>query len=126
MVTVTGSLCSDVDWLAVEFVCGGTPMRIGKDQETLTAAVLAIGYRLGVDVIAERCGTSARQVSRILEANGAGSCPCCKRRLMLQDGMVPGHVNNLGVDCRMAGHHVSDAAWLAAIRSDRRVMKKFS
>ncbi len=111
----------DVDWLAVEFVCGGTPMRLGDDRATLAAAVLAIGYHLTVDQIAERLGTNTRRVSRILDRHGAESCPLCGRNLLLHhDGTVPSHVHQSGHHCRMTGHLVTDTARRDQIRADSR------
>lgn len=117
----------EVDWLAVEFVCSGTPMRLGDNAATLSAAVLAIGYDLTVEQTAERLGTTTRRVLRILDRHGAKVCPNCKRRLVLRPGdVVPPHLIHHGPrhECRMSGYHFDDSARLAEIRSDSQTIGK--
>lgn len=110
----------DVDWLAVEFVCTGTPMRLSGDVPTMAAVLTRIGYDLPVDQLAARMGTTPRQVARILTKLGATHCPLCKRRLILpEDGIVPRHVNCNGRHCRMSGYHVSNEARIAEVRRER-------
>ena len=119
--TVSVGEPDEVDWLAVEFVCGGTPMRLGDHAATLQAAVLSIGYQLTVEQIAERLGTTTRRVLRILERNGSKRCPNCKRGLVLRPGdVIPPHVIHHGPrhECRMSGYHYYDTARLAEIRGD--------
>lgn len=115
-----------VDWLAVEFVCGGTRMRLGDDKATATAAILSIGYHLTVDQIAERIDITARQVLRILIKYGAANCPFCTRRLLIpHDGVVPSHVRDPDRWCPMSGYPVTDTARAEQIRSDRQAIKRY-
>lgn len=109
-----------VDWLAVEIVCTGTRMRLAGDPATLAAAIRAIGHDLTMEQIAERLGTTTRQVQRVLEESGAIHCPSCRRSVLLQDEIVPRHVNANGFRCRMSGYPVTDSERVRQIRADRR------
>lgn len=112
-----------VDWLAVEFVCNGTPMWLGNDSATLKAAILSIGYMVTCPQIAERCGTNTRRISRVLYDAGATRCPWCKRYVMCDDVVLPPHVQNssgYAQKCRMSGYRADDDERIAEIRSDSR------
>lgn len=106
-----------VDWLAVEFVCNGTPMSLGDDPATLRAAVLAVGYRSTPWQIAERLGTNTRRVMRILEKAGGVCCLLCSRRVICDDGVLPWHVKGDGNPCRMAGFRADDVERCRLIRA---------
>ncbi|APD19277.1 hypothetical protein PQB71_gp47 [Mycobacterium phage Taptic] len=98
-----------VDWLAVEFVCNGTPMDLSRDKVTLAAAIVKIGSLLPVPVIAERLGTTERQIGRVLEKHGAKKCPACIRWVMCDDGVLPPHVNSRsGYRCKQTGLRYDD------------------
>ena len=107
-----------VDWLAVEFVCNGTPMRLGDDAVTLRTAILQLGWMLTCAEIANRCGTSTRRVSRMLEREGATICPFCGRYVMCDDGVLPRHIIQTMVVCRMSGHPADDLERARMIRRD--------
>lgn len=65
---------SQVDELAVDFVCNGTPMDLNRDS-----TVVAVRRMCGVvpnGEIARRCRTYKEEVSRILKASGAVNCRC--------------------------------------------------
>jgi hypothetical protein len=113
-----------VDWLAVEFVCNGTPMRLGDDRATLEAAVLTIGFQLTVKQIAERCGTHTCRVSRILNDHGAVQCLICRRNLLCTNGITPEHVGSNGLRCGMSGYQIGDAARAGLIRAANRKMAR--
>lgn len=116
-----------VDWLAVDVIRTGTPMRLGDDVPTMTAALATVGYDVTPDQLAERMGTTTRQIARILTKRlGAKHCPSCRRCLIIpEDGIVPRHVNCNGRYCRMAGHHISDTGRVNTIRRERRVLMSF-
>lgn len=115
-----------VDWLAVEFVCNGTRMRLGKDKATLRAAVLRMPYSITMEETADRLGVITRRCQRILEDAGAEKCPSCRRLMLIPaDRIVPLHLNGTGLRCRMGGFHMDDAARAAAIRRDRYAMTSF-
>lgn len=115
-----------VDWLAVEFVCTGTAMRLSSDPVTLRAAILTIGYHLTADQIAERMGTNTRRVLRVLLEYGGKPCPSCRRVVLLVgDGIVPHHVNSSGWWCRMGGYPADDRHRLAQIKADQRALQKY-
>ncbi|AVO21750.1 hypothetical protein SEA_GODPHATHER_48 [Mycobacterium phage GodPhather] len=100
---------AEVDWLAVEFVCNGTPMDLSHDKVTLAAAIVKIGSGLPVPVIAERLGTTERQIGRVLEKHGAKKCPACIRWVMCDDGVLPPHVNSRsGYRCKQTGLRYDD------------------
>lgn len=114
-----------VDWLAVEFVCGGTRMQLGEDSDTLSAAIQTIGYRLTVAQIAERCGTTERQVLRLLKRAGAENCPFCHRNLLIgADRILPYHSLSTGRTCRMSGYLITDLNRCAEVREDCRVVSR--
>lgn len=122
--TVTYDI-DQVDWLAVKFVCEGTPMRLSGDVPTMAAVLARIGYDLPVDQLAERMGTTVRQIGRILTTKlGAKHCPLCRRCLILDGDVAPRHVNSNNRVCRMSGYSVHDQQRIAAILHDRAVIGK--
>lgn len=104
----------EVDWLAVEFVCNGTPMRLEGD--TLVAAVLAIGQRMTVADIAHRCGAHKKLVAQIVKDNGGIGCPLCQRTILHDDGVLRPHISSTGMNCGMSGYHHANVEQLARIR----------
>lgn len=117
---MTAAMDYTVDHLAVAFVCNGTRMRLAADKATLEAVVLRIGHMLTVKQIAERCGTHGKNVSRILRAHGAITCPICVRYLLCPDGMTPEHVGANGLRCDMSGFPIRDTARANLIRATNR------
>lgn len=116
----------EVDWLAVEFVQDGVPMRLGGDVPSMTAVLSTIGYDMPVQELAARMGTTVRQIGRILTTRlGAGHCPSCNRCLVIPDGVVPAHVNTAGRRCLMGGYAADDGDRVEDIRRWQRAMRVF-
>lgn len=116
----------EVDWLAVEFVRDGVPMRLGGDVPSMTAVLATVGYDSTVQELAALMGTTVRQIGRILTTKlGAGNCPSCNRCLVIDNGVVPRHVNTAGRRCPMGGYPVGDIARVVVIRSEQRAMRAF-
>jgi len=114
------------DWLAVEFVCNGTPMRLAGDPATLEAAILEIGHMLPVQQIAERCGTHTKMVSVVLRKHHGLPCPICTRILLCPNGVTPTHVESNGWHCDMSGWPINDMEQVTRIRSAKRKLTKRS
>lgn len=81
----------NVDKLAVEFACNGTPMRLNRDEVTV-AATRMVGKCSSAEV-ARRCCTDDRTIVRILHALGAQQCPHCFQLVFVTDGMVQPHID---------------------------------
>jgi hypothetical protein len=83
---------NNVDELAVEFACQGTPMPLNRDEITV-AAQRMIGKCSSTE-IARRCCTLDRTIVRILSALGAQQCPHCRQLVIIDDaGVVSKHVD---------------------------------
>lgn len=117
---MTAALAPDIDWLAVEFVCNGTPMNLHDDPPTLEAAILQIGHGLTVQQISERCGTHRKRVSTVLREHGARKCLICARYLLSENGITPRHCLPNRVTCEMSGFPIGDTVRAGLIRSTNR------
>lgn len=97
----------NVDELAVQFVCNGTPMRLNKD-ERIVAVQRMLGRR-AVNEIARLIFTYQEEVSRIAKATpGTLNCPFCHQRVYADDGVLSRHVSIQGDRwCPQSGLHKS-------------------
>lgn len=115
---------SVVDWLAVEFVCNGSKMRLSTDQATLEAAILTIGHMVPAKEIAARCGTHPKTVSIVLRIHGAKQCLLCTRYLLCPEGIAPRHVASTGLECEMGGFRINDVERAELIRATNRKLAR--
>lgn len=123
-----------IDWLDVEFVCQGTTITglTSLEQRMVVRRVRhrmrtlddwwnspATPTKLTAETLAQRMGTSERQIQRIcadLPAGDRRRCPVCNQDMwLLTDGVVERHPDGLMRDCRMSGQLLHG---LAAARPD--------
>jgi len=85
-------ITDDVDWLAIEFVCNGTPMRLSRRERVIAGKRLA--GTVPAAVIADRVGTTQRTVTRIFNGAGAVRCSTCQQLVLHTE-----HVGRNGLPC---------------------------
>ncbi|MEZ0366778.1 hypothetical protein ACAG26_24195 [Mycobacterium sp. pUA109] len=119
---------SDVDWLAISWVCSGTPIALTDDERRMavrrmvprmvtraevsrdlsSADWLARG-RFTAEEVGRRIGVGERQVYRIrdsLPAADTDECPVCRERIWVVAGVAEEHPDRLLNECPMSGREM--------------------
>lgn len=121
---------TDIDWLAVDMVCGGATMHHLTRTERKMAVrrladrMLSYGcstYSVGLtsEDVGHRFGVSSREVERLkaeLPDADKQTCPVCREPMWVVAGVVEAHPDRLFIDCPMSGRQMLRG--LAAIRPD--------
>lgn len=123
-------MTSGIDWLAVSFVLDGSKMTtLTADERRMAIRRLKIGGVgnnfpppgvLRVEEVAERLEISDRTVVRIkaeLPEAVTQRCPICGNTMwvLLEDGMVEAHPDNLHNECPLSGYYGYDDHDLTAL-----------
>lgn len=102
---------NNIDWLAVEFACNGTRMRLNPDERV--AVVARIGSRVPAADLAARIGCGDKEVGLIMAAlDNTARCPVCRHHAFHDEaGVLQPH---LGVQliwpCPFTGYRYDSAA----------------
>ena len=122
---------SDIDWLAVEWVCSGVVLKLKPQEKRAVIRRLMprmlenressfYTNKLSSTEVARRMVTTERSVERYkAELAGATetSCPHCRQRMWVIAGQIAPHPNvQLSEDCPMSGRET--VRGLAATRPD--------
>lgn len=122
---------SDIDWLAVEWVCAGTVLKLTPDEKRAVIRRLlprmldneesaVYTNKLSSTEVARRMATTERSVERYkaeLAHATETCCPVCRQRIWVIAGDVAPHPDVLmRDDCPMSGRQMLRG--LAAIRPD--------
>ena len=113
-----GSKMTNIDWLAVEWVCQGTSLALKTDEKRMVIRRLsprmlrnddhfwsqASAAKLSAQVVAERLRMDPRSVQRIqseLPPATRGRCPKCHEQVwVLNNGAIEPHANQYYDECR--------------------------
>ena len=122
---------SDIDWLAVEWVCAGTVLKLTPDEKRAVVRRLlpkmldndesaVYTTKLSSAEVARRLATTERSIERykaeLADANEK-CCPVCRQGMWVIAGEVAPHPDVLmREDCPMSGRQMLRG--LAAIRPD--------
>lgn len=122
---------TDIDWLAVDMVCNGTPLALTKPERMavmrrLDPRILSHddeweceGKQLNMWEVARRLQTTERSVQRMRAALPTATksrCPVCGETMWVSDGVVEAHPDCLFTECPMSGRRTLSG--LAATRPD--------
>lgn len=120
---------TDIDWLAVEMVCGGASIHhLTKAERSMVIRRLSDRMRTGgsryltgltSEAVAIRLGVSTREIDRAkaeLPDGQRSQCPVCHEPMWIVAGQVEAHPDRLSNECLMSGQYVRRG--LAAERPD--------
>lgn len=120
----------DIDWLAVDMVVSGTPLKLHTAEKRMAMRRLGdkmlkntdspyCTWKLTSYEVARRLQTTDRTIIRYLQEMPAGdkqACPVCHEPMWVVDGVVEPHPDRLFNECPMTNKQVRRG--LAAIRPD--------
>ena len=118
----------DIDWLRVDMVCNGTPLKLTTDERRMVVRRLADKmartgsiYEIGLtaEEIGCRLGCTSRQVERYkadLPPADKRTCPVCGEPMWVIGAEVEPHPDRLFEECPMS--YSQTRKGLAAIRPD--------
>lgn len=118
----------DIDWLAVEMVCNGTPLKLTTDERRMvmrrldekmikSSSPYAVG--LSAEEVGRRLGVTSRSVERFqaqLPPADKRKCPVCGQTMWVIGAEVEAHPDALFNECPMS--YSLTRKGLAAIRPD--------
>ena len=119
---------TDIDWMAVTWVCNGTPLKLTRDEKLMVIRRLAdkmatspSKYDDGLPIpeVARRLQITTRTVERLkseLSHADPMVCPVCREHVWVVAGTVESHPDALFNQCPMSG--CPTRRGLAAIRPD--------
>ena len=107
---------TNIDWLAVEWVCHGASLALKADEKKAAIRrlsprmlgnneswLLQSATKLSAQTVADRLRTTDRTVQRIrdeLPPATRGRCPECREPVwVLNDGVIEPHANNFYEEC---------------------------
>lgn len=119
---------NDIDWLRVEMVCNGTPLKLTTDERRMvvrrlvdkmanSSSIYATG--LTAEEVGRRLGVTPRSVERFkaeLPPADKRTCPVCKEPMWVIGSEVEPHPDRLFEECPMS--YSQTRRGLAAIRPD--------
>lgn len=121
---------SDIDWLAVYYVCReGLALKLTTAERKMAVRRMRErmanrnetpnGHQITHDEAGRRCGCDARTILRDLRELPAADkqrCPVCREPMWVVNGIVEAHPDAVHNECPMSGRQVRRG--LAAIRPD--------
>ena len=119
---------NDIDWLRVDMVCNGTPLKLTTAERRMvmrrlsekmarTPSIYDVG--LSAEEVGRRLGVTARSVERFqaeLPPADKRICPVCKEPMWVIGAEVEPHPDRLFEECPMS--YSQTRKGLAAIRPD--------
>lgn len=121
---------TDIDWLAVDMVCSGTPLKLRKAERVAAVRRMSErmlrpseqnfdGRKLPCSEVARRLQVDERSVIRYnneLPPADKRVCPVCRQDMWVVFGTVEPHGNSIFQECVMSGRQMLKG--LAAQRPD--------
>lgn len=121
---------TDIDWLAVDMVCTGTPLKLRKAERVAAVRRMAErmlkpsehdhdGRKLSCTEVARRLQVDERSVLRYSSELPPGEkkrCPVCRQDMWVVFGAVEPHSNSIFQECVISGRQMLSG--LAAERPD--------
>jgi hypothetical protein len=126
----------DIDWLAVDMVCQGTPLALNPSEKKMVIRRLShrmlsqgdwywsqtTASKLTAAQVAERLQTTERSVQRMRDELPDGErqvCPVCRQDMWVVEGRVEAHPDSLFEQCPMSMEYLpAPVRGLAALRPD--------
>lgn len=111
---------TDIDWLAVDMVCTGTPLKLRKEERVAAVRRMSErmlkpsehdydGRKLSCTEVARRLQVDERSVLRYTTELAPGEkkrCPVCRQDMWVVFGTVEPHSNSIFQECVMSGRQL--------------------